>query len=42
MDRDPLADSSCLVDPSGPRLVIQAGRIVVGEDRRTSPLVAIA
>jgi imidazolonepropionase-like amidohydrolase len=42
MDRDPLADPSCLVDPSGPRLVIQAGRIVVGEDRRTSPLVAIA
>jgi imidazolonepropionase-like amidohydrolase len=42
VDRDPLADPSCLVDPAGPRLVIQAGRLVVGEDRRTRPLVATA
>jgi imidazolonepropionase-like amidohydrolase len=39
VDRDPLAEPSVLTDPAGPRLVIRAGRIVVGSADAVPSLV---
>ena len=39
VDRDPLADPSVLTDRAGPRLVIRAGRIVVGSADAAPSLV---